>query len=212
MYSGRVAMISYHHVKANKKYMFDFISLTRTSHISCIITSTILYGAAMSQPMPRGNFEWLSEQETDIDWLSLNSGGPQGYFLEVDLYLPSCYSTRCPITRGNTLHWVLCTFQSFVDRTLGERRKTFPFHTLSGVERQNKPCHPLWNIKAFKLPQIDEVMTISKEKWMAPFIDLFKDFSKDLFNLLWNYKILKMGWNHDERGQTGTIQFKNKFQ
>ena len=49
-----------------------------------------LYGWGMSNPLPYGEFNWLSEKEIkklDLDSISANS--PIGYFLEVDHEYPS---------------------------------------------------------------------------------------------------------------------------
>ena len=49
-----------------------------------------LYGWGMSNPLPYGEFNWLSEKEINkLDLDSISENSPIGYFLEVDLEYPS---------------------------------------------------------------------------------------------------------------------------
>jgi hypothetical protein len=44
-----------------------------------------LYGWAMSQPLPTGEFDWLNEEEiTNLDIMQIPDNSEEGYILEVD--------------------------------------------------------------------------------------------------------------------------------
>ena len=48
-----------------------------------------LYGWAMSQPLPTGEFDWLNEEEiTNLDIMQIADNSEEGYILEVDLKYP----------------------------------------------------------------------------------------------------------------------------
>ena len=43
----------------------------------------------MSQPIPIGGFNWMSEAEaSEIDWLALTEDQPVGYFIEASIHYP----------------------------------------------------------------------------------------------------------------------------
>ena len=48
-----------------------------------------LYGWAMSQSLPTGDFEWLSQEEiSNFNVETVQDDGKEGYILEVDLEYP----------------------------------------------------------------------------------------------------------------------------
>jgi hypothetical protein len=48
-----------------------------------------LYGWAMSQPLPTGEFDWLNEEEiANLDIMQIPDNSEEGYILEVDLKYP----------------------------------------------------------------------------------------------------------------------------
>ena len=48
-----------------------------------------LYGSAMSQSLPTGDFEWLSQEEiSNFNVETVQDDGEEGYILEVDLEYP----------------------------------------------------------------------------------------------------------------------------
>ncbi len=64
-----------------------FYSVWNDEHI---LDANNLYGWAMSQPLPTGEFDWLTDQEiADLDVTDVADDNEQGYILEVDLQYPS---------------------------------------------------------------------------------------------------------------------------
>ena len=81
---GGVSQCSNRYAQANKRYMPDFDSSKEESYLMYFDVSN-LYGAAMSQHLLIGSFEWEHEP---IDVTSVPDDAPEGYILEVDLEYP----------------------------------------------------------------------------------------------------------------------------
>ncbi len=85
---GGISMISKRYSKANNPRMSQYDPSQPEKHIAYWDANN-LYGWAMSQHLPRGNFRWLEPREFEaIDWESLPDGSPTGYFVECDLDYP----------------------------------------------------------------------------------------------------------------------------
>ena len=57
---GGISMVSHRHAQANNQYMENYNNEEPTSFIQYLDANN-LYGWAMSQPMPTGNFQWVSQ-------------------------------------------------------------------------------------------------------------------------------------------------------
>ncbi|XP_072039716.1 uncharacterized protein [Amphiura filiformis] len=75
---GGVSTISTRYAKANNKYMGDDYDPSEPTKHIVYIDANNLYGWAMSQPLPVGDFEWMSTKELD-NWREIPCT------LEVDL-------------------------------------------------------------------------------------------------------------------------------
>lgn len=85
---GGVSYIAHRYGKANNKYMSDYNPKHPSKHI-IYLDANNLYGYAMSQYLPTGNFKWLSQKK--IDGLNLDKyekESKKGLILEVDLEYP----------------------------------------------------------------------------------------------------------------------------
>jgi len=77
-------MISHRYARANNKYMENYNSNKPNSYITYLDANN-LYGWAMSQKLPTGNFKWITEKRCR----DLEKGKPfPPSFLEVDLEYP----------------------------------------------------------------------------------------------------------------------------
>ena len=72
--------------KANNKFMKNF-DKTQKSSFLVYLDANNLYGWAMSQPLPVGNFAWMSEEELQ-NWERFVKEERKGCILEVDLLYP----------------------------------------------------------------------------------------------------------------------------
>jgi hypothetical protein len=78
---GGVSSIMHRHAVANNKYMGDAYDPTKESKYIVYLDANNLYGWAMSQPLPTGRFEWMTESELK-DWKNIPC------YLEVDFEYP----------------------------------------------------------------------------------------------------------------------------
>ena len=86
---GGVSMISRRYSKANNKYMGPRFDPSQPSKYIMYWDANNLYGWAMSQPMPEGDFNWVHEEEFGrIDWAQQLPDQPFGFFVECDLDYP----------------------------------------------------------------------------------------------------------------------------
>ena len=83
---GGIVQCSNRHSVANHKYLSDYNSELPSQYLMYLDANN-LYGWAMSEALPEGDFEWVE----DIDSFSLDSiphDSNYGYILEVDLIYP----------------------------------------------------------------------------------------------------------------------------
>ena len=85
---GGVSYIANRNGKANNKYMKEYDEKAPSKYIMYLDANN-LYGWAMSQYLPTGNFKWMSNKEINkIDLGKYKAGGKKGLILEVDLEYP----------------------------------------------------------------------------------------------------------------------------
>ena len=85
---GGVSYIARRYGKANNKYMKEYNEKAPSKYIMYLDANN-LYGWAMSQYLPTGNFKWMSEKEiSKIDLGKYKADGKKGLILEVDLEYP----------------------------------------------------------------------------------------------------------------------------
>ena len=85
---GRVSYIANRYGKANNKYMEEYDENAPSKYIMYLDANN-LYGWAMSQYLPTGNFRWMTDKETNkIDLGKYKADGKKDWILEVDLEYP----------------------------------------------------------------------------------------------------------------------------
>ena len=85
---GGVSYIAHRYRKANNKYMLDYDPKQPSKHI-IYLDANNLYGYAMSQYLPTGNFKWLSQKKMDrLNLAAYAKDSEKGLILEVDLDYP----------------------------------------------------------------------------------------------------------------------------
>ena len=86
---GGISMISNRYSKANNPYVSDYDPTKETTYLMYLDANN-LYGWAMSQPLPTGEFAWLTENEIQrLNIEDIPDDNDDGYILEVDLSYPS---------------------------------------------------------------------------------------------------------------------------
>ena len=87
MHDG-VSYITNRHGKANNKYMKDYNEKAPSKYIMYLDANN-LYGWAISQYLPTGNFKWMSDKEIkQIDLGKYKADRKKGLILEIDLEYP----------------------------------------------------------------------------------------------------------------------------
>jgi len=85
---GGISMISNRYVKANNKHTEVGLDRTLPTNFLSHTDANNLYGYTMGEPLPTGNFRFLTDDEIKrIDILNVPDD-PTGYILEVDLEYP----------------------------------------------------------------------------------------------------------------------------
>ena len=85
---GGVSYIANRYGKTNNKYMVEYDGNVPSKYIMYLDTNN-LYGWAMSQYLPTGNFRWMKDKEINkIDLGKYKVDGKKGLILEVDLEYP----------------------------------------------------------------------------------------------------------------------------
>ena len=85
---GGVSYIANRYGKANNKYMKEYDEKAPSQYIMYLDANN-LYGWAMSQYLPTGNFKWMTDKEiSKIDLGKYKADGKKGLILEVDLEYP----------------------------------------------------------------------------------------------------------------------------
>ena len=83
------SMISNRFSEANNPYVPDYDPTQENSYV-IYFDANNLYGWAMSQSLPTGEFDCLTEQEiADLDITNVADDNEEGYILEVNLHYPS---------------------------------------------------------------------------------------------------------------------------
>lgn len=145
-----------------------------------------LYGYAMSQSLPIGNYKWVDvTNEVINEILNVKEDGNTGYMLEVDMHYPkklhvlhNDYPFLCEkmkIGNSNTSKLIL----NLNDKT----NYVLHYLTLQAAIRQG-----------LELKKVHKILQFSQSKWLKPFIDFNtekrtnanNDFEKKLFKLSTN--------------------------
>ena len=85
---GGISYIANRYGQANNKYMKNYDEKAPSKYIMYLDANN-LYGWAMSQELPTGNFKWLSQKQINkIDLAKYTNDSKKGLILEVDLKYP----------------------------------------------------------------------------------------------------------------------------
>ena len=193
---GRISYIAKRYAKANNKYMGDY-DPNKPSAFIAYLDKNNLYGWAMSEYLPYGEFEWL-KNVNELGVMSINEKSDVGYILEVDLKYPkelhelhNDYPLAPEkLTVTNNILSNYC--KSIADKyniKVGDVKKLIP-----NLGNKNKYVLHYRNLQLYlslgtKLTKIHRVLQFKQSVWMKKYIDFntkkrmcaTNDFEKDFF-------------------------------
>ena len=198
---GRIFYIAKRYAKVNNKYMSDYDSNKQATFITYLDKNN-LYGWAMSEYLPYGEFKWL-KNVNKLDVMSINEKSDVGYILEVDLKYPDNIHDLhndyplAPEKLAVTNDMLSNYCKEIVDKyniKVGGVKKLIP-----NLGNKSKYVVHYKNIQLYlslgmKLTKIYRVLQFKQSDWMKKYIDFNakkrmsapNDYEKDFFKLMIN--------------------------
>ena len=226
---GGVSMITTRYAKANNPYMGRKFDPDQPTSYIIYLDANNLYGWAMSQTMPTGEFAWMEENEyRDIDWRTQVDDQESGYFVECDLAYPQeLHDTHndYPLApeRLNIEAEMLSGAQVELHTHYSFNRGTGSKKLIPNLLPKTKYLCHYRNLKFYLdhgmlLTRIHRVLKFKQSKWLAPYIqknsDLRaqarNDFEKEFFKLMNNSIYGKTCENQKKRSDIKLITEENK--
>ena len=183
---GDVCMISKRYAIANNKAMGKLYNPLVTSTYIIYLDANNLYGWAMSQPLPWGNFEWVPEEEfSRMNWTLLQAHDHDGYFIECDLEYPNELHTLhndYPMApeRVQINVEMLSDKQVGISRQYTRARSKANVKLVPNLMKKVKYMTHYMNLKFYlehgmKLTKVYRVIRFRQSLWMRPYIQMNTD-------------------------------------
>ena len=200
---GGISYIANRYGKANNKYMQNWNPNEPSKHIMYLDANN-LYGWAMSQHLPTGNFKWLNKQQIkNINWKTIPKDNKTGYLLEVDLEYPHelhdlhndypCGAEQIKVAPNMLSEYCQRIAEKF-GITSGQVKKLIP--TLANKSKYVLHYRnlQLYRELGLKLTKIYRVLSFNQSPWLKTYIDFNtrqrtnakNAFEKDFFKLMNN--------------------------
>ena len=188
---GGISYISHRHGKANNKYMRSYNPQEENSYLMYLDANN-LYGWAMSQPLPYGDFKWLDFKEPEeIELFNYHEYSDKGIILEVDLEYPEelhdlhndypCAPEKIIVT-NDMLSDYCRNIKNLYGNSSGNVSKLIPT-----LNKKTKYVLHYQNLKLYqslglRLTKIHRVLEFKQRKWLKSYIDFNTEMRKDAKN------------------------------
>jgi hypothetical protein len=201
---GGISMITHRYMKANNKYLGELYDKNLPSSYISYLDANNLYGWAMSQALPYGNFEWSAVENFNTErTMSMTEDQGKGYIFQVDLEYPEYLhekhnsyplAVESLLVNEDELSPYQKELREYVPASVGKVRKLIG--TLKN--KKNYVVHyrnlQLYLSLGLKLTKISKVLSFSQSPWLEKYIKMntdmrtkaTTDFEKDLYKLMNN--------------------------
>lgn len=203
---GGISMIPNRHSVANNPMMPEFDMVAPKTWIQ-YYDVTNLYGWAMSQPMPIGNYEWetvsFNNHWNKPEILELKDDADIGYIFEVDLEIDAEHHDRlrdypmAPEPMEPQEAW-LSGYSKDKLRECGKEFTSTKKLVCSFLPKSKYVCHyrnlKLYLKHGYKLKEVHRVLQFDQSCWLKPYIDFntaqraksTSEMEKDYYKLMVN--------------------------
>ena len=225
---GGVSYIANRYGKANNKYMKEYDEKTPSKYIMYLDLNN-LYGWAMNQCLPKGNFKWMSEREIKkINLGKYGADSKRGLILEVDLdYNKNLHEFHndYPVApekvkvSKNMLSGYCKKIAEKYNISIGSVSKLIP--TLRDKKEYVLHCCnlQLYLDLGLKIKKIHRVLEFDQSPWLKQYIDFNTEkrkraknsFEKDFFKLMNNSVIGKTMENLRKRVEVRLVTDEKKL-
>ena len=225
---GGVSYIAHRYGKANNKYMKEYDEKAPSKYIMYLDANN-LYGRAMSQYLPTGNFKWISDKEIKrIDLGKYKADGKKGFILEVDLEYPQelhdlhndypLAPEKTKVSSGMLSEYCKKIADKY-NISIGLVNKLIP--TLR--EKEGYVLHyrnlQLYLDLGLKIKKVHRVLKFNQSPWLKQYIDFNTEkrkhaknsFEKDFFKLMNNSVFGKTMENLRKRVDVRLVTNENKL-
>jgi len=182
---GGISYIAKRESVANNQYIPETYEPTDPSKYIVYLDANNLYGYAMNQPLPTGEYSWLSEQEIQqLDISAVPDDADFGYLLEVDLHYPphlhdlhNCYPLA-PEHVVLTEEYLSPAAKALISNKFVKAKKLVP-----NLSDKSKYVVHYRNLKFYvsqglEVTKIHQVIKFKQSAWLASYIDLNTQFRK----------------------------------
>ena len=195
---GGIPMVSHRHAIANNRYMENYNNEEPTSFIQYLDANN-LYGWAMNEPMPTGNFQWVNYTDQILE---TPADADHGYILEVDLDYPTSLHVEhndYPLApeKMKVTNSMMSPYQQKIIDELGVSiscEKLVP-----NLQPKIRYVLHYRNLQLYlslgmKITKVHKVLQFNQSPWMQPYIaknthlrtTATNDFEKDFYKLMNN--------------------------
>ena len=116
---GGISTEMQRYAKANNPHLHDYDPDKETSYI-LYLDANNLYGWAMSQPLPVGNFRWMRTMPTEKQIMSWQAKRKTGFILEVDLEYPKYIRLNTELRKKATSYFEKNLFKLMNNSVFGK--------------------------------------------------------------------------------------------